>query len=80
MTDTYSPYHSFLDGSASLEIDNFLKSGEQELSFFGKVARGNQEHFNAQKVLVSQGNYRFCNTKCKSTCKLIVISTTLQLV
>lgn len=37
LKDTYTQYHSFLDGSASLDIDNFLKSGEQELSFFAKV-------------------------------------------
>ena len=37
LSDTYSPYYAFLDGSASLEIDNFLKSGEHELGFFAKV-------------------------------------------
>ncbi len=37
--ETYSKYHSFLDGSASLEVDNFLKSGEQEFSFFAKVTK-----------------------------------------
>ena len=35
--DTYTRYYSFLDGSASLDLDNFLKSGEQELTFFGQV-------------------------------------------
>ena len=35
--ETYSQFHSFMDGTASQEIDNFLKSGEQELSFFAKV-------------------------------------------
>lgn len=33
---TYGNYHSFLDGSASLEVDNFLKQ-DQELRTFGKV-------------------------------------------
>lgn len=37
LEETYSQYHAFLDGSASLDIDNFLKSGEQEFSFFAKV-------------------------------------------
>jgi len=35
--ENYSKYNVFMDGTASLEVDNFLKSGEDELSFFGKV-------------------------------------------
>lgn len=38
LSSTYEKYHSFLDGTASQEVDAFLKS-EQELSTFGKVSR-----------------------------------------
>ena len=34
---TYTPYHSLMDGNASLEVDNFLKHSENELPAFGKV-------------------------------------------
>ena len=37
LMETYSSYCGFLDSSASQEVDSFLKSGEQELSFFAKV-------------------------------------------
>ena len=35
--ENFNKYSIFMDGTASLEADNFLKSGEDELSFFGKV-------------------------------------------
>ena len=35
--ETYSKYGHFLDGTASLDIDDFLKKGEQDLSHFGTV-------------------------------------------
>ena len=34
---TYTQYRSLMDGNASLEVDNFLKSSENELQDFGKV-------------------------------------------
>lgn len=39
LTETYEQYYYLLDGSATLEVDNFLKSGEHELTFFAKVAK-----------------------------------------
>ncbi len=38
IVEIYSKYSIFMDGTASVDVDNFLKSGEDELSFFGKVS------------------------------------------
>ena len=37
LSATYDKYHTYLDGSASLDVDSFLKSSDQELAMFGKV-------------------------------------------
>ena len=37
----YFPQKSFLDGSASIEVENFLKA-DQTLEDFGKVDRGQE--------------------------------------
>ena len=37
LEQTYTQYHSLMDGNASLEVDNFLKHSDNELPAFGKV-------------------------------------------
>ena len=45
LSATYEKYHTFLDGSASLDIEKFLKSSEQEeLSQFAKVGFHTHTH------------------------------------
>lgn len=34
---TYTQYHNLMDGNASLEVDDFLKHSENDLTAFGKV-------------------------------------------
>ncbi len=38
---TYTKYEQLLDGSAAIEVDDFLKSSDQELQQFGKVSLQN---------------------------------------
>jgi len=37
LSSTYDKYSQFLDGSANVEVDNFLTSSDSELEDFGKV-------------------------------------------
>ena len=41
MSATYTKYEQLLDGSAAVEVDDFLKSSDQELQQFGKVSVDN---------------------------------------
>ena len=43
LSTTYEKYRPLLDGSASLDVDTFLKSDE-ELSMFGKVRTPSLKH------------------------------------
>ena len=37
LEETYTQYHSLMDGNASLDVDNFLKHSDNELLDFRKV-------------------------------------------